>query len=107
MTRFQDHLGDPAYSRAIRTKLGDALREQYDLLEPVPPSLVELLARLSASVRFRETTEAKLYAEIDECVAALVQAANRKPRETEELVRTTRECTFDEAPLVPGAFAKK
>jgi hypothetical protein len=76
MTRFQDHLSDPAYSRAIRTKLGDALREQYDLMEPVPPSLVELLTQLNARVRFRETTEAKLYAEIDECVAALVTAAH-------------------------------
>jgi hypothetical protein len=84
MTRFQDHLSDPAYSRAIRTRLGDALREQYDLMEPVPPSLVELLTQLNARVRFRETTEAKLYAEIDECVAALVTAANRKPREAGE-----------------------
>jgi hypothetical protein len=83
MTRFQDHLSDPAYSRAIRTKLGDALREQYDLMKPVPPSLVELLTQLNARVRFRETTEAKLYAEIDECVAALVMAAHGKPQEPE------------------------
>jgi hypothetical protein len=29
---------------AIRTKLGQALREQYNLAEPLPQSLVELLA---------------------------------------------------------------
>jgi hypothetical protein len=84
MTRFQGHLSDPAYSRAIQTKLGDALREQYDLMEPVPPSLVELLAQLDTSVRHREARAAKLYAEFDRCVAALVCAANRKPREPEE-----------------------
>jgi hypothetical protein len=83
MTQFQGHLRDPAYSRAIRTKLGDALREQYDLMEPVPPSLVELLAQLSTSVRHREARAAKLYARFDECVAALVAAANRRPREPE------------------------
>jgi hypothetical protein len=84
MTRFQDHLSDPAYSSAIRTKLGDALREQYDLMEPAPPSLVELLAQLNASVRHREATAAKLYAEIDECVAALVSSANKEPGKPEE-----------------------
>jgi hypothetical protein len=84
MTRFQDHLSDPAYSSAIRTKLGDALRDQYDLMEPVPPSLVELLAQLNTSVRHREARAAKLYAEFDECVSALVSAANRQPREPED-----------------------
>jgi hypothetical protein len=82
MTRHQDHLSDPAYSLAVRTKLGDALREQYNLVETPPPGLVELLVQLNASVRYREA-EAKLYARIDECVAAMVCAANRKPRAPE------------------------
>jgi hypothetical protein len=45
MTRFQDHLSDPGYSHAIRMKLGENLRVQYDLMEPLPQSLVELLSQ--------------------------------------------------------------
>jgi hypothetical protein len=69
---------------AVRAKLGESLRERHDLTEPLPPGLVELLAQLDSSVRVRQTTEAKLYAEIDECVAAMVSAAKRKPSEPEE-----------------------
>jgi hypothetical protein len=61
---------------AIRTKLGKVLREQYDLTEPPPQSLVELLRQLDARVT-RETTEARLYAAVDECVAAIVDTGNR------------------------------
>jgi hypothetical protein len=32
--------------RSIRTKLGEALRAQYDLMEPPPQSLVDLLRKL-------------------------------------------------------------
>jgi hypothetical protein len=53
-------------------------------MEPLAPRLLELLAQLDTSIHVRERTEAKLYAEVDECVAAMVCAANRKPREPEE-----------------------
>jgi hypothetical protein len=69
---------------AIRAKLGEALREQHDLTEPLPQGLVELLGQLYASVRARESTEARLYAEIDKCIAAMVNAAYRKPGEPGE-----------------------
>jgi hypothetical protein len=67
--------------KAIRTGLGGALREQYDLTEPPPQSLIDLLRKLEIRECAREITEGRLYAEFDECVAAMVQAANRKPRE--------------------------
>jgi hypothetical protein len=54
-------------------------------MEPLAPRLLELLAQLNISVHVRETTEAKLYAEVDQCVAAMVQAAGRKPGKPEEV----------------------
>jgi hypothetical protein len=36
------HNRDSFYYRAIRTKLGDALRAQYDLSEPLPEALQNL-----------------------------------------------------------------
>ena len=67
-------------SEAIRTKLGAALREQYDLTEPPGQSLIDLLRKLEIREGAREMTEARLFAEVDECVAAMVEAANGKPR---------------------------
>jgi hypothetical protein len=75
---------DSRYDGAIRAKLGEALREKHDLMEPLAPQLLELLAQLDNGIYVRETTEAKLYAEIDECVAAMVCAANWKPSGPEE-----------------------
>jgi hypothetical protein len=66
------------YGGAIRAKLGETLRKRHDLVEPLTPRLLELLAQLD----IRERTEAKLYAEVDECVAVMVSAANGKPRRT-------------------------
>ena len=71
--------GRPPHSAAIRTKLGEALREQHDLSEPLAPALVELLGQLDARVLARETATAKLYVEVDEAIAAMVRAANQKP----------------------------
>jgi hypothetical protein len=65
--------------RAIRTRLGEALREQHDLMESTPKGLVELLRRLEMRESGREISEARLYAEVDACVAEMVRAANRKP----------------------------
>jgi hypothetical protein len=76
-----DDFKERPYFVAVRAKLGEALRERHDLMEPLAPGLLELLAQLDTSIRVRQTTEAKLYAEIDECVAAMVGAANRKPRQ--------------------------
>jgi len=76
-----EELRAPPYSAAIRTKLGEALRERYDLREPLAPGLVELLGRLDGRVLARETAMAKLYAEVDEAVATIVRDANQKRRE--------------------------
>jgi hypothetical protein len=40
------HNRDSHCYRAIRTKLGDALRAQYDLSDPLPEPLTEALLRL-------------------------------------------------------------
>jgi hypothetical protein len=74
---------DSRYDGAIRATLGKTLRERHDLMEPFAPRLLELLAQLNIGVHVRETTEAKLYAEVDDCVATMVQAAGRKPHEPE------------------------
>ena len=74
MQRHED-LRAPPYSAAIRTKLGAALRERYDLAEPLAPGLVELLDRLDGRVLARENAMAKLYAEVDEAVATIVRDA--------------------------------
>jgi hypothetical protein len=55
------------------------LREQHDLMESTPKGLVELLRRLEIRESGREISEARLYAEVDACVAEMVRAANRKP----------------------------
>jgi hypothetical protein len=75
---------DSRYDGAIRDRPGEALRQQHDLMEPLPPGLVELLGRLEAGAGVRETPRTKLYAAVDECVAAMVRAAKRKPREPGE-----------------------
>lgn len=77
---FRDSRNDGA----IRAKLGQALREQHDLMEPLPAGLVELLGRLEAGAGVRETPRARLCAAVDECVAAMVEAASRKPGEPGE-----------------------
>ena len=72
------------YDGAVRAKLGETLRERHDLKEPFAPRLLELLAQLGTTVHVREAEEAKLYAEVDDCIAAMVCVANRKPREPGE-----------------------
>jgi hypothetical protein len=52
--------------------IGETLRKRHDLVEPLTPRLLELLAQLD----IRERTEAKPYAEVDECVAAMISAAS-------------------------------
>jgi hypothetical protein len=76
MARFRD----PAYLESIRVKIGEGVREQYDLMQPVPQSLLALLRRLETSAVARETRKARLFAELDECVAQMVRTAGRTPR---------------------------
>jgi hypothetical protein len=40
------HDRDSFYYRAIRTKIGDALRAQYNLSEPLPHSFLTILMQL-------------------------------------------------------------
>jgi hypothetical protein len=83
----QREKSDDRYDAAIRAKLGEGFRAQHNLMEPLAPRLLELLAQLDTSFHVRVTTEAKLYAEVDECVAAMVRANNRKscgPEEAQE-----------------------
>ena len=63
---------------AMRSKLGECLRAQHDLMEPLAPRFVELLQRLDASTLRRET---RLYADIGEVVSPLLRSASRKPGE--------------------------
>jgi hypothetical protein len=57
------HDRDSFYYRAIRTKLGDALRAQYDLKEPLPESLATVLFELDrqegAAIRGTEADRPK------------------------------------------------
>jgi hypothetical protein len=78
MLRFQDHLVDPGYLWPIRAKIGEGLREKYDLMETVPQSLLALLRQLETGADVRNTTSARLYAEVDECLAAMARAAGKK-----------------------------
>jgi hypothetical protein len=82
MWRREDR--DDRYDGAIQTRPGEGLRAQHDLMEPLAPRLLDLLAQLETRVRARETQYAKLYAEVDECVSALLRAANRKQRDPRE-----------------------
>jgi hypothetical protein len=42
----RDNLRDSYYLRLMRTGIGDVLRQRYDLAEPLPDKLVELLLEL-------------------------------------------------------------
>lgn len=46
MTKGQDVWQKTFYHRVIQTSLGSALREQYDLSEPLPDRLADLLREL-------------------------------------------------------------
>jgi hypothetical protein len=47
-----DDFRERPYFVAVRAKLGEALREKYDLMEPLSPGLLELLAQLDSSATF-------------------------------------------------------
>jgi hypothetical protein len=68
----------------IRAKLGEALREQYDLMEPLPQGLSELLRQLDTREREHDIAQARLSAELDESLEAMAHAANRQPHASGE-----------------------
>jgi hypothetical protein len=47
-------------------------------MEPLAPRLEELLKQLEGKDLERETADARLYAELEESIAALIHAAPRK-----------------------------
>jgi hypothetical protein len=65
---------DGRYDGAIRTKIGAALRNQYNLRAPMPQGLIALLRKVDASDDIRDDTmlRERLFAQVDECVAAVV-----------------------------------
>jgi hypothetical protein len=48
MQQQPDDFRDSFYYRAIRTKLGEGLRQSHDLTEPMPDRLAQLLRELEA-----------------------------------------------------------
>jgi hypothetical protein len=58
-------------SRAIRTHLGAALREQHDLAEPLSESLVGLLARLETRV-WHDAALKRQYAAVKEALESMI-----------------------------------
>jgi hypothetical protein len=62
----------------VQAELSEDLRAQHDLMEPLAPRLEELLKQLEAKALERETADARLYAELEESIAALIHATPRK-----------------------------
>jgi hypothetical protein len=46
MSERPDDFSESFYYRAIRTRIGDALRAQYDVSEPLPRTFLTLLMQL-------------------------------------------------------------
>jgi hypothetical protein len=73
--RHEDFRGSRPFG-AAGMKIGAALRDQYDLTEPPPQSLVDLLNQLDARID-RERTKARLYAAVDDAVTAVIDVAKK------------------------------
>jgi hypothetical protein len=82
MAQFRDYLRDPGYFRAVRTKIGNELREQHDLTEPLPQSLLALLKQLERRVEVDDTGE-RLYAAVEESLEAMVRLHRKNPGKTQ------------------------
>jgi hypothetical protein len=80
MQQHTDHFREK-HLAAVRAKLAEGLRAEHDLMEPLAPRLVELLKQLDARALERETAQARLNAELEESIAALLHSAPRKPAE--------------------------
>jgi hypothetical protein len=68
---------DPGYFRAIRGTLGNELRQRNDPTAPPNNGLVELLWKLDTAVR--DAQRERLFAEVEQGIAALLRAAERTP----------------------------
>jgi hypothetical protein len=78
MQQRNDHFRDN-HLAAVRTRLAEGLRAEHDLMEPLGPRVAELLKQLEAKTLERETAQARIYAELEESIAALIHSAPRKP----------------------------
>jgi hypothetical protein len=65
----------------VRAKLAEGLRARHDLMEPLAPTLVELLQQLDASALDRETQGRDSTRISMRGVAAMVHSAPGKPGE--------------------------
>jgi hypothetical protein len=83
MLRFRDHLTDPGYFRDVRKRVGDELREQHDLTGPLPQSLLGLLKQLDIRVE-NDATRERLFAAVEQCLAAMAHLERRNPGKTQE-----------------------
>jgi hypothetical protein len=63
----------------IRRDIGARLRIEHAVTEPAPESLIALLKELVT--RVRDAKREKLFTEVDACVAELLRAADRRPRD--------------------------
>jgi hypothetical protein len=82
MAEFYDGPIHPGCFRIIRSSLADELRARLDLSERAPQSLVTLLDRLDTHAK--GTTEARLYAAVEQSVAEMVRAAGGNPGDTHD-----------------------
>jgi hypothetical protein len=73
--RMKHHPSSDQQLSAVQTKLGEELRAQHDLMEPLAPRLLELVEQLDARFFERGAAEVRLYAELEEGIAALIHAA--------------------------------
>jgi hypothetical protein len=81
----------------IRRDIGARLRIEHAVTEPTPESLIALLKELETSIR--DAKREKLFAGVDACVAELLRAAGRRPRD----VRGTE---MPMGPFTPSDYPK-
>jgi hypothetical protein len=81
----------------IRRDIGARLRIEHAVTETAPESLVALLKELVT--RVRDAKREKLFAGVDACVAELLRAAGRRPRD----VRGTE---MPMGPFTPSDYPK-
>jgi hypothetical protein len=80
MRQQNENLRDGRFDGAIRTKLGEALRQHYDLMEPMPQGILELVRELDT--RGHTATRERLFAEVERCLAAMDCVRPGNPEET-------------------------
>jgi hypothetical protein len=82
MQQRHEDFGHISNSRAIRTQIGGALREQHDLAEPLSESLVGLLESLETRIRHDAALERR-YAAVEEALESIINLIDStKPGQT-------------------------